>query len=72
MGDLLQPWHLIVLAFVGSLLSAFVLPPYWMIFKKAGFSPWLSLLTLVPLAKFIVIYVVAFSEWKAGPAQKRS
>jgi hypothetical protein len=70
MGDLFQPWHLLVLASVGSLLSAVVLPPYWMIFKKAGYSPWLSLLTLVPLAKYIVLWVVAFSEWKPGPAQR--
>ncbi len=70
MGDLLQPWHLIVLAFVSSLFSAVVLPPYWMIFRKAGFSPWLSLLTLVPLAKYIVLWVVGFSEWKPGPAQE--
>ena len=44
--------------------------PFWLIFKKAGFSPWLSLLTLVPLAKYIVLWIVAFSEWKAGPAQR--
>jgi hypothetical protein len=70
MGDLFQPWHLIVLAFVGSLFSVVVLPPYWMIFKKAGFSPWLSLLTLVPLAKYIVLWAVGFSEWKPRPAQR--
>jgi hypothetical protein len=70
MGDLFQPWHLIVLAFIGSLFTAVVLPPYWMIFKKAGYSPWLSLLTLIPLIKYIVLYFIGFSEWKAGPAQK--
>jgi hypothetical protein len=41
--------------------------PYWMIFKKAGFSPWLSLLFFVPVANIIVLYVVAFSEWKVVP-----
>jgi hypothetical protein len=41
--------------------------PYWMIFKKAGFSPWLSLLFFVPVANIIILYVVAFSEWKVVP-----
>jgi hypothetical protein len=70
MGELLQPWHLIVLALVGFVMLAVVLPPYWMIFKKAGYSPWLSLLTLFPLVKYIVLWIVAFSQWKTPPAQK--
>jgi len=41
-----------------------MIPPYWMIFKKAGFSPWLSLLMYVPLVNIIVLYVVGFSDWK--------
>lgn len=44
-----------------------VMIPYWMIWKKAGFSPWLSLLMLVPLVNFIMLYVLAFSEWKVIP-----
>ena len=48
MGDLLQPWHLIFLALVGFVMLAVVLPPYWMIFKKAGYSPWLSIADSVP------------------------
>lgn len=42
--------------------------PYWKIFSKAGFSGWLSLLMFVPLANLIVLYVVAFSQWKTKPA----
>ena len=38
--------------------------PYWVIFKKAGFSPWLTVLMLVPLVNIVVLYVVAFSKWK--------
>jgi hypothetical protein len=41
--------------------------PYWKIFSKAGFSGWLSLLILLPLVNLIVLYVVAFSEWKTIP-----
>lgn len=41
--------------------------PFWMIFKKAGFSPWLSLLLFVPLANIIILYVLAFSQWRVTP-----
>jgi hypothetical protein len=46
---------------------ALILPPFWKIFAKAGFSPWLALLVLVPLVNLIVLYVVAFSRWPALP-----
>ena len=56
---------------VSGILVLFVIPiiviPYWKIFNKAGFSGWLSLLMMVPLANLIVLYVVAFSEWKTTP-----
>ena len=44
---------------------ALVLPPFWTIFTKAGFSPWLALLMLVPLVNLVVLYMVAFSRWPA-------
>ena len=40
--------------------------PYWVIFRKAGFAPALSILILIPLVNLIVLYYVAFSEWKTG------
>jgi hypothetical protein len=49
--------------------AALVILPFWMIWKKAGFSPWLSILMLVPLVGVIMLYVLAFSEWKVVPAQ---
>lgn len=55
---------------------AIVLPPFWRIFTKAGFSGWLSLLMLVPLVNLAVLYVIAFIEWPSlrransgGPAE---
>jgi hypothetical protein len=57
------------LLFVVVLVIA-ILPPYWMIFKKAGFSPWLALLMYIPLANIIVLYVVAFSDWKTAIAPR--
>ena len=50
---------------------AIVILPFWFICKKAGFSPWLSLLNIIPAGNLILIYVLAFAEWKVapGPAQ---
>jgi hypothetical protein len=47
---------------------AIVVIPVWFICKKAGFSPWLSLLCAVPLGNLILLYVIAFSDWKVVPA----
>jgi hypothetical protein len=49
---------------------AIVMVPCWFILKKAGFTPWLSLLCIFPsLGTLIVLYIVAFAEWKTRPAQ---
>jgi hypothetical protein len=47
--------------------AAIIIIPFWFICKKAGFSPWLSLLNLVPLGNLILVYVLAFAEWKVVP-----
>jgi len=52
---------LLMLAFWALL----IVPPFWNIFSKAGFSGWLSLLMLVPLANLITLWVVAFMTWPA-------
>jgi hypothetical protein len=69
MGDFLQPWHLIVLTIVFIPIALIMILPFWQIFKKAGFSPALSLLMLVPFVSLIVLFVVAYSDW---PALRRS
>jgi heme/copper-type cytochrome/quinol oxidase subunit 4 len=43
--------------------------PFWRICTRVGFSPWLSLLIIVPLANIIFIYYIAFADW---PIQKSS
>ena len=40
--------------------------PFWRICTRAGLSPWLSLLIIVPLANLIFIYYLAFTDWPAG------
>jgi hypothetical protein len=47
--------------------AAIVLVPFWFICKKAGFSPWLSLLNLIPLGNLVLLYVLAFADWKVAP-----
>jgi uncharacterized membrane protein YhaH (DUF805 family) len=51
---------------------AAVIVPYWFICKKAGFSPWLSLLNIVPLGNLVLIYILAFAEWKVMPTPQQS
>ncbi len=58
---------LIPMMFFGLVATVVSIIPYWFIFKKAGFSPWLTVLMFVPLANLIILYVVAFSEWKVAP-----
>jgi len=37
--------------------------PFWFIFKKAGYPPWLGLLMVVPIANIAMLYFLAFSDW---------
>lgn len=46
---------------------AIVLIPFWFICKKAGFSPWLTFVNLVPMGNLVLIYILAFAEWKVVP-----
>jgi membrane protein implicated in regulation of membrane protease activity len=58
---------LIPMMLLGMIASVVLVIPYWFIFKKAGFSPWLAVLMFVPLANIIILYVIAFSQWKVVP-----
>jgi len=51
----------------GIICVAVIIIPFWFICKKAGFSPWLSLLNIVPFGNLILIYVLAFAQWKVVP-----
>ena len=61
---------LAIMPVVGLIMAVIVIVPMWFIWKKAGFSPWLGLLSIVPLVNFIMLYVLAFSEWRVTPAQQ--
>jgi len=48
---------------------AILMVPCWIILKKAGFTPWLALLCIVPsLGTLVLLYVLAFAQWKVVPA----
>ena len=52
---------------------AIVMVPCWFILKKAGFTPWLSLLCLIPsLGTLVLLCLLAFGEWKVVPAPQQS
>ena len=51
---------------------AIVMVPCWFILKKAGFTPWLSLLCLIPsLGTLVLLYLLAFGEWKVIPTPQQ-
>jgi uncharacterized membrane protein YhaH (DUF805 family) len=53
---------------LGPLILSTILsiPPIWVIFRKAGYSPWLSLLVFVPVVGTLVqALILAFGSWPA-------
>lgn len=57
-----------ILPFVLLAALVIVVLPFWLICKKAGFSPWFSLLNFIPFGSLILLYVLAFVDWKVTPA----
>jgi len=43
-------------------LAIFIIP-CWLIFRRAGWSPWLALLLIVPGAAIILLWVFALARW---------
>ncbi len=53
-------WFVVITPFL-------VLPASWTIFRKAGFHPGLSVLTLFPVINAFILYYLAFSKWSSRP-----
>ncbi|MFU8817286.1 MAG: hypothetical protein ACNA7W_18205 [Pseudomonadales bacterium] len=55
-------------------MAAVVVVPFWRICGKAGYSGWLSLLILIPIANLALLYFLAFSSWpgQRGDGGRRS
>ena len=52
-----------MVGFLATVLLAVI--PYWMICKKAGFPPAMSLLMLVPIGNIVLLFYLAFADWPA-------
>jgi len=52
-----------VIIICALVVLAFTVLVYFMIFQRTGMNPWLSLLMLVPIANFIMLIILAFTEW---------
>ncbi len=55
----------LILACIFLFALVFLLIPYIRIFGKAGFSPALGILMVVPLVNLVMLYYLAFAEWPA-------
>jgi hypothetical protein len=51
------------LLLLAPLLAFLFVLPFWKIFEKAGYQPWVSLGMLVPLVNLFLLYKLAFSDW---------
>ena len=53
-----------------AILAIFIVP-CWLIFKRAGWSPWLALILIVPGAAIVLLWVFALARWPSldRPAQ---
>jgi hypothetical protein len=58
-----------ICALIGVVFVIILVIPLWFICKKAGLSPWLSLLSIIPTVGLLVLlYVLAFADWQVVPA----
>jgi hypothetical protein len=46
-----------------AILSLLQLVPFWRIFGRMGYPPWLAIPASLPLVNLIVLYYVAMSPW---------
>lgn len=68
MSSWLQPTHLLSFLLLGipAVLVLWVIP-LGIICRKAGFSPWLTLLNCIPFGNTLLLYLLAIADWKRRP-----
>lgn len=57
--------ELILILFLGVMIALVGMLPYWFICRKAGLSPWLSLIMWVPMGALVLPFILAFIDWPA-------
>ena len=45
------------------IIAALTIVPFWKILPRAGLSPWLALVTIIPLGTLVLLWVLAFKRW---------
>jgi hypothetical protein len=48
---------------VAAVAILFAITLWFMVFKRTGMNPWLSLLMFVPLVNLVMLIILAFTEW---------
>jgi hypothetical protein len=54
--------ELIVILIIVIILAVALLP-WFMIYKKAGYSPAMGCLMYIPLVNVIMLFILAFTQW---------
>jgi energy-converting hydrogenase Eha subunit B len=57
--------ELLVLFISVLIMAGVILWPATRICAKAGYSPWLGLLAIIPIGNVFLLWFLAFSEWPA-------
>ena len=65
MGSIGIPEFVVILAIVG--MGLMLVWPASRICSRLGFSPWLGVLVVVPLANVLLLWFVAFAPWPKAP-----
>ena len=59
------PLYLVVISCFGIPLAMSIIAiPMWFICRKAGFSPWLTLLNCIPFGTPLLLLLLAAVDWK--------
>jgi hypothetical protein len=67
MGELFSLPHLIFLLLIVPMFGAILVVPFWVIARRAGLNPALSLLAFIPVFGMIALYYIAFAQWPSLP-----
>lgn len=59
--------EIVIVLILVVILPLAVVWPAARICRRAGFSPWLGLLIVIPLANIFLLWFVAFNPWPALP-----